>query len=150
MPNCERPSRGWTPEGYSRRMSEQEFRVVVSSGDLRGDSSEGVVFPHRWTSGGVVVESDFTGAHLLHLSVAGCVLNDVHREAERLAVPIEGVRVTAWGDFDREQWQSTGVTYSIEVVSSAEMDAIHALLVEVESVAEIPMALRSGATVVRV
>ena len=131
-------------------MDDREFLVTVSSGDLRLDSPGGVAFPHRWTEGGVVVESDFTGAHLLHLSIAGCVLNDVHREAKRLGVQVHGVRVTAWGDFDRVNWHSTGVTYSVEVASPADGDAIADLLAEVDDVAEIPMALRAGAPVARI
>lgn len=47
---------------------------------------------------GVAVEVTFTGAHLLHLSAAGCVLNDVYREA------------TQAGDFESETWWSTGIT----------------------------------------
>jgi hypothetical protein len=47
------------------------------------------------TPGGVTVEADFTGAHLLHLAAAGCVLNDIYREAGSLGIELGGVRVTA-------------------------------------------------------
>jgi hypothetical protein len=130
-------------------MADRAFSVVASSGDLRPASHDGVEFGHHWTPEGVVVQSDFTGAHLLHLSVAGCVLNDVHREAERLGVTVDGVRVAAWGDFDRETWQSTGVGYSVEVSSPASPSEIGELLRIVDQVAEIPKALRSEATVER-
>lgn len=59
-----------------------DFDVVVSAGTLRNDTSDAVRFPHRWTTEGVIVEAAFTGAHLLHVAVAGCVLNDVYREAD--------------------------------------------------------------------
>ena len=36
---------------------------------------------------------EFTGGHLLHLAVAACVLNDMHREAQSRGVPIDGVLV---------------------------------------------------------
>lgn len=39
---------------------------------------------------------------MLNLAIAGCVLNDVNREAERLGIPVEDVRVSAWGDSNRE------------------------------------------------
>ncbi len=84
----------------------------------------------------MVVESDFTGGHLLNLAIAGCVLNDVHREADRLGIPVEGVRVSAWGGSDRETWQSTGGSHTVEVDSSA--SEIDELLEVVEDVAEIP------------
>ena len=96
-----------------------------------------------------MVESDFTGGHLLNLAIAGCVLNDVHREASRLEIPINGVRVSAWGDFDRETWQSTGVSYAVELDSTASMTRIEDLLRVVDEVAEIPKALRAEATVHR-
>jgi uncharacterized OsmC-like protein len=121
----------------------------VSSGDLRPPSHGGIEFGHQWTPDGVVVQSDFTGAHLLHLSIAGCVLNDVHREAERVGVPVDGVKVAAWGDINRDTWQSTGVNYSVEVSSPASPAEIDELLRIVDDVAEIPKALRSEAAVDR-
>ena len=126
------------------------FDVVVGAGTLRSTSSEAVRFPHRWTPQGVTVEAAFTGAHLLHLAAAGCVLNDVYREAERLGVAIDGVRVTASGGFDTETWQSTGISYAVDVDSPAAEYELSALLQVVDFVAEIQRSIRAGATVERV
>ena len=131
-------------------MGSSEFEVIASAGDLRPESHDGVEFSHRWTMGGVVVESAFTGAHLLHLSIAGCVLNDVYREAETLGVVVDGVRVSARGDFDRETWQSTGAEYQVEISSESAQSEIEQLLRVVDDVAEIPRALRAEAKVRRV
>ena len=68
-----------------------DFQVVAGAGTLAGAAAGAAHFPHRWTTGGVTVESAFTGAHLLHLATAGCVLNDVYREAERLGVSVSMV-----------------------------------------------------------
>ena len=95
------------------------------------------------------MESDFTGGHLLNLAIAGCVLNDTYREAAELGVGVDGVRVSAWGDFDRQTWQSTGVLYTVEVSSPASSDRIDQLLRVVDDVAEIPKAFRAEATVRR-
>ena len=128
-----------------------DFRVVVGAGTLRSsDSSRVVEFPHRWTSQGVTVESDFTGAHLLHLAAAGCVLNDVFREAEALGIPVAGVRVTADGGFDTEQWASTGIRYAVEVDSNGSAADVARLIERVDEIAEIPRAIRAGATVTNV
>jgi uncharacterized OsmC-like protein len=86
---------------------------------MMSGSGAAVRFPHRWTVGGVTVEADFTGAHLLHLAAAGCVLNDVYRQAATLGIELSGVRVTAAGGFDTGTWQSTGIDYSVEVSSDA-------------------------------
>lgn len=105
--------------------------------------------PHRWTDEGVTVEAHFTGAHLLHLAAAGCVLNDLYREAAELGVELDGALVAADGDFDRETWQSTGIRYDVQLDSRADRQALEQLLQRVDDVAEIPKALRLGAPVTR-
>ena len=125
------------------------FEVVVSAGSVRPDPREGVVLPHRWTTNGVVVQTDFTGAHLYHLAAAGCILNDVYREADSMGIKIDGAQVRASGGFDANTWVSTGIEYEVEVASEAHEDAIAHLLDVVDDVAEIPKALRSGTAVVR-
>lgn len=119
--------------------------VRVSAGTLLRE--DGVPFSHQWTEAGVRVESAFTGAHLLHLAVAGCVLNDVYREAARLGFPVGGVVVTASGGFDTGDWHSTGIAYEVEVDSPAPPGELEKLLRRVAEVAEIPRAVRAGAAV---
>jgi uncharacterized OsmC-like protein len=126
------------------------FEIAVGAGTLASTSSAAVRFPHRWTPGGVTVEADFTGGHLLHLAAAGCVLNDVYREAVALGIELTGVRVTAAGGFDTSTWLSTGIDYAVEVSSDAPADQLTHLLDVVDQVAEIPRAIRAGTTVRRV
>jgi len=71
-----------------------DFEVVVGAGVPRSAEGGAVRFPHPLNPEGVTVQADFTGAHLLHLAAAGCVLNDVYREAQRLGVEVRGVRVS--------------------------------------------------------
>lgn len=126
------------------------FEVAVGAGTLMSASGAAVRFPHRWTPDGVTVKADFTGGHLFHLAAAGCVLNDVYREAAALGIELKGVRVTATGGFDTATWQSTGIHYSVEVSSEAPVDELAHLLEVVDEAAEIPRAIRAGATVQRV
>ncbi len=100
---------------------EDRFEVAVGAGTMMSasGSAASVSFPHRWTPGGVTVEADFTGGHLLHLAAAGCVLNDLYREAAALGIELHGARVTTAGGFDPVTWQSTGISYSVEVSSGA-------------------------------
>ena len=53
----------------------------------------------------------------------------------------------AAGGFDTETWRSTGIDYSVEVSSDAPADQLAHLLEVVDQVAEIPRAIRAGATV---
>lgn len=124
------------------------FVATVASGSLR--TSSGVTMPHAWTAEGVTVDCEFTGAHLLHLSVAGCVLNDLYRESRQLGVTLDGVRVVAAGDFDTATWTSTGIDYRVELDSPASPDDVLRLLERVDEVAEVPRAIRAGAPVQRV
>ena len=137
---------------YARLMASDvaTCQVTVSAGTLRAspDGECCVSMPHRWTSGGVVIAAPFTGAHMLHVAVAGCVLNDVYREAEGFGVVVDGVVVTAWGGFDHTTWRSTGINYHLDVASSADHGLVDELLRRVHDVAEIPAALRHGTTVV--
>lgn len=126
-----------------------QFGVVVGAGSFRSDDGRAVRFPHRWTSEGVTVEADFTGAHLLHLAAAGCVLNDVYREAGELGIRVDGVRVSAAGGFDTQTWASSGIAYRVELRSPAAAEDLARLLDRVDDVAEIPRAIRAGATVQR-
>ena len=128
---------------------DNRFEVAVGAGTMMSAAGSTVRFPHRWTPGGVTVEAAFTGAHLLHLAAAGCVLNDLYREAAAMGLELAGARVTASGAFDTETWQSTGISYSVEVSSGAPAAQLARLLAVVDEVAEIPRAIRAGAVVRR-
>ena len=122
------------------------FGVRATAGSLR--ASHGVVLDHVWTAEGVVAAPAANGAHLLHLAVALCVLNDTYREAERLGLALDGVAVEADGGFD-EDWHSTGVQYSLTLDSRAGAEDVARLVSVVEDIAEIPRALRTGVPVTR-
>lgn len=123
------------------------YDVAVGAGTLRVENGS-LRLPHAWTPEGVVARTAGTGAHLLHLSVAVCVLNDTYREAQRLGIAVAGVEVRADGEFD-DDWTTTGVTYAVRVDTGAPADEVERLLRLVDEVAEIPRVLRAGGTVVR-
>jgi hypothetical protein len=129
---------------------DDRYAVTVAAGALRSAAPGTVQFPHRWTPDGVSVEGAFTGAHLLHVAIAGCVLNDLYRESAGLGIELRGVRVSAGGGFDTDTWTSTGIGYSVELSSDASADELAALLATVDEVAEIPRAVRAGAPVHRI
>ena len=126
----------------------ERYEVAVAAGSLYID--EGFALAHQWTGAGVTIDAPFSGPHLLHVAVAGCVLDDVYREAHSRGVAVDGVRVTARGGFDPETWVSSGIEYTVAVDSTVAPGDIEDLLGAVDEVAEIPRALRAGSVVRRV
>jgi hypothetical protein len=124
----------------------EQFSVRLTAGSRRA-ADPAFVLPHAWTDGGVAVEGAGTGAHLFHAAVAVCVLNDVFREARADGLTVEGVEVCARGGFTAD-WASTGVAYDV-AVDGVPDDVLEALLARVDEVAEIPRAVRAGASVER-
>ena len=127
-------------------MDLSSFGARVTAGTLR--DAQGVVFPHVWTGAGVVAGAPVNGAQVLHLSVALCVLNDIYREAARFGVEVAGVVVEADGGFD-DHWRSTGIVCAVELEPPASAAEQAHLLRVVDDVAEIPRAIRAGASVTR-
>jgi len=90
----------------------------------------------------------FNGGELLYLAIAGCVSNDLFREARARGIELERVRVAVRGDFGGDPAVSSDVQYDVEVEGRAAADELVALVRHVDEIAEIPNSLRRG-TVVR-
>ena len=89
------------------------------------------------------------GARLPRTAVAGCVLDDLYREASALGLALAGVRVRAQGGFD-EAWASTGIEYRVERDAALDRPALARLLRRVDELDESPRAVRTGARVTRI
>ena len=57
----------------------------------------------------------FNGGQLLHLAIAGCISNDLFREAARLGITLTRVQVLVDGDFDGDPAVSAGIRYQVIV-----------------------------------
>ncbi len=89
----------------------------------------------------------FTGGHLLHLAIAGCVFNDLLREARARGITLTRVAVGCDGGFQGSPCESTGIEYSIDVEGDADERALRELVAYVQEIAEIPAVVRRGAEV---
>jgi len=89
----------------------------------------------------------FNGGELLHLAVAGCVSNDLFREARVLGLRLTRVAVTARGEFGGNPLTSTGINYSVELWGDATAASLRELVARVDAIAEIPNSLRRGTAV---
>src|SRR5947207_12205050 len=60
----------------------------------------------------------FNGGQLLYLAVAGCVSNDLFREARAEGIELERVRIVVRGDFEGDPAVSAPITVDIEVAGT--------------------------------
>ncbi len=89
----------------------------------------------------------FNGGELLHLAVAGCVSNDLFREARAAGITLRRVRVTARGALGGSPPVSSGIEYEVEVEGDAEPSRLEGLVAHVDAIAEVPNSLRRGTPV---
>lgn len=90
---------------------------------------------------------EVTGGHLLHLAVAGCVYNDLIREASARGITLSKIRVSADGGFEGHPCASTGIEYQIQVEGDASEADLTQLVAYVEGIAEVPSVIRLGGDV---
>ncbi|HZJ53574.1 MAG TPA: OsmC family protein [Myxococcaceae bacterium] len=125
--------------------------------EVRTDSLPGTATALGWARGHTVVidrpadgggqDLGFNGGELLHLAVAGCVSNDLFREARALGVRLTRVAIRASGEFTGIPPVSGGIGYSVEVWGDAPAAALRELVARVDTIAEIPNSLRRGTAV---
>jgi putative redox protein len=89
----------------------------------------------------------FNGGQLLNLAVAGCISNDLFREAAARGITLHRVRVTAESDYTGQPAVSTPIEYSVEIAGDADDAALDELVAHVNDIAEIPNSLRQGTPV---
>ncbi|HET9724777.1 MAG TPA: OsmC family protein [Actinomycetota bacterium] len=89
----------------------------------------------------------FNGGQLLHLAVAGCISNDLFREAAKRDIALRRVVVRADGGYDGSPPVSTGIAYDVEIEGDAPREELEELVRSVDEIAEIPNSLRSATRV---
>jgi uncharacterized OsmC-like protein len=119
--------------------------IEDESADRAGQPT--LVLDHHLTKRAAIDIELLSGGHLLHLAVAGCLFNDILREAPQRGISIDRLSVSADGDFD--EGGSTGIRYEIDIDSRAARAEIERLVADMEAEATIPQALRNGTMVER-
>jgi putative redox protein len=89
----------------------------------------------------------FNGGQLLYLAVAGCISNDLFREARAAGFELRSVRVKVSGDFVGEPAVSDEIRYEVEAAGDVPENRLRALIDQVDEIAEIPNSLRQGTRV---
>jgi uncharacterized OsmC-like protein len=89
----------------------------------------------------------FNGGQLLNMAVAGCISNDLFREAAREGIVLTRVKVTATSDYSGDPAVSTPIEYRVEVEGDATSEILRNLVDHVDRIAEIPNSIRRGTEV---
>ena len=84
----------------------------------------------------------FNGGQLLYLAIAACYSNDLYREGATRGITLRRVAVSVDGDFPGRGAASTPIAVDVELDGDAPEAELHALLDEVDSIAEVPRSLR--------
>jgi len=131
-------------------MANPAFEVEVRSagGDATGLGNAGpytLVVDRPEGAGGRSL--GFNGGQLLYLAVAGCVSNDLYREAAAAGIRLTSVRVIAAGDFSGDPPVSDEIVYRVEIEGDAPAEELERLVRRVDEIAEIPNSLRAGTAV---
>ena len=127
-------------------MFEVEVRNVAGEPAAIGNAGPFTVVMDRPADGGGRGVG-FNGGQLLYLAIAGCVSNDLFREARADGIELDRVRVSVRGDFGGDPPVSTPVEYDVELSGRADGEALRALAERVDEIAEIPNSLRQATQV---
>lgn len=89
----------------------------------------------------------FSGGQLLNLAVAGCISNDLFREAAKRGLSLSQVIVRASSEYVGKPAISTDITYEVELSGDSPAEQLRELVEHVDRIAEIPNSLRGGTEV---
>ena len=121
--------------------------IRMAEAEAPGVQPDGVIFNHHLTDRAQVSAESLSGGHLLHLAVAGCLFNDILREAAKRGITLTELEVRADGGFAGDPPTSTGITYSVDLAADAPGAELRRLVADCEQVAIIPQVLRDGTQV---
>jgi putative redox protein len=131
---------------YDPAVFEVEVRNVAGEATAVGSAGPYTLVVDRPAEGGGR-GLGFNGGQLLYLAVAGCVSNDLFREARAEGIRLERVVVRVHGDFEGDPPVSTPIVVDVEVEGDAPDARLAELVARVDEIAEIPNSLRRGTDV---
>jgi uncharacterized OsmC-like protein len=128
-------------------MGTYEATIRTAKDDQGAVDPAHVILKHHHAGRAQVNAERLTGAHLLHLAVAGCLFNDILRVAEERDITVRELEVSADGSFEGEPAVSIGVTYSVRLAADASEDDLRQLVRESEAQSSIGHTLHRGTPV---
>ena len=124
-----------------------DAQIRLTDPGAEGADPSALVVAHHIADRAEISAEVLSGGHLLHLAVAGCVFNDILREARARGMRVTDLRVAAGGGFGGDPMTSTGIAYEVEIAGDAPEAALRRLVADCEADATIPQTLRTGTRV---
>lgn len=128
-------------------MAGYAVEIRTASPDAPASDIAALTVRHHLTERAVVHIDTLSGGHLLNLAVAGCLFNDILREAAKRKIIVTDLRVAADGAFSGDPLVCTGIDYAVEVTGEASDAELRRLVADCERDASIPLTLRAGTRV---
>lgn len=128
-------------------MATYDVAIRMAEPDSPGTNPDGMIVEHHLTDRAQLSAETLSGGHLLHLAVAGCLFNDILREAAKRGIAITKLEVRADGGFAGDPLVSSGITYDVTVAGDAPDYELRSLVNDCERLAAIPQTLRHGTKV---
>ncbi|HEX4885358.1 MAG TPA: OsmC family protein [Casimicrobiaceae bacterium] len=88
--------------------------------------------------------SSANGGELLCLALATCYCNDAYREAAKRGIDVTRVAVEVHAEFGAAGEPARAIRYRADIEARAGVDAIRALMLHTDAVAEVQRTLRLG------
>jgi len=123
------------------------IEIATAPPDTPGIEPGTLVFDHHLTDRARITIETLSGGHLLHLAVAGCLFNDILREAANRGVTITDLQIAADGAFAGDPLLSSGVTYAVTIAGDATDAELRSLVADCEAASAVALSLRRGTPV---
>jgi uncharacterized OsmC-like protein len=124
-----------------------EIRTVKVDHPLPGAEPSSILLRHHRSGRAELVVDTLSGGRMLHLALATCVFNNVHRIAREKGIRLTDASVVVEGDFTEDGTASTGMTCQLRVAGEGARDVLSAIGQTAFDDSTIAHVLRQTATV---
>ena len=124
-----------------------EIRTVFGAGAPEATEPNSVIVRHHRSGRAELKVDRLSGGHMLHLALATCVFNNIHRIARDRGIHIQDASVAVDGGFSEDGTASTGIACRVMVAGEADSEGLAAVAREAFDDSSIAAILRRTTTV---
>ncbi|HEX9098805.1 MAG TPA: OsmC family protein [Candidatus Dormibacteraeota bacterium] len=124
-----------------------EIRTVSNATAAESAEPNSLIVRHHRSGRAELKVDELSGGHLLHMALAGCVFNNIHRIAQDRGIRVHDASVAVDGGFNEEGNASTGISCRVMVAGEAAKEQLAAVAREAFDNSSIAAILRQTTTV---